>query len=206
MKINKILISSILFLVIGCKKETSKIVNHNIQIDSLEHDLKHDAKKNNEIDRFIKESIVISCGSGCAISYSPENIKQFNNTIKVTFNVKMYENEDVTDTYDETYIFSYNNSNKLDKIEKEKENGDFLKTLMPDAQQSFIKFGENLISNQGSNLLKENNNLPNENNYKICVLPFDFEDYYNTCYDHAEKCSEKYPSYTLPENKKILDY
>jgi len=28
----------------------------------------------------------------------------------------------------------------------------------------------------------------------------------NTCYDSTEKCSGRYPSYILPENKNILDY
>jgi hypothetical protein len=126
MGINKISIIVILLSIIGCKKETlekekpivkndtTKIQKH--QIDSTDH---------NKINGFTKESIVVSCGSGCALSYSPKSIKQIDNTIKVIFAVKMYEDDVVTDTYDETYTFKYNNSNKLDKIEKEGEGEDF---------------------------------------------------------------------------------
>ncbi|MDR3025165.1 hypothetical protein [Chryseobacterium sp.] len=209
MGINKISVILILLSIIGCKKETiekeiptvkndtTKIQKH--QIDSTDH---------NKINGFTKESIVVSCGSGCALSYSPKSIKQIDNTIKVIFDVKMYEDDVLTDTYDETYIFKYNNSNKLDKIEKEGEGEDFFKTLIPDAQQSFLDFGNNLIINKSVDFSqdKNENKLSEEKNYNICELPFDFDNYYNTCYDNEKECTKRYPSYSYPENKNILDY
>lgn len=209
MKINKFLIVCIFLFAVNCKKEISETVTRNNKSDTEDAERKAIPSLSSvKVDGFIKESFVISCGSGCAMSYSPEKIKQNNNTIEVLFNVKMYEDEIVTDAYNEAYIFLYNDSNSLDNIVKAGESEDFLKTLMPDAQQSFINFGNNLLRNQSKRLLKDKKQYSSsdEKNYTICKLPFNFEDYYNTCYDSTEKCSGRYPSYILPENKNILDY
>ncbi|SHE68858.1 hypothetical protein SAMN04488522_101922 [Pedobacter caeni] len=92
--------------------------------------------------------MVISCGSGCAMSYSPENISSNDATIKVKFRVEMFIDESVSDTYDETYIFSYDASNNLEKVQQEGKSENVLENLMPAAQDSFRKFGENLIVNK----------------------------------------------------------
>lgn len=208
MIINKYLVVSIFLFAVSCKKETSKTITNNINSDTSRATKKENADSFDKVNGFVKESFVISCGSGCAISYSPESIKQINNSMDVTFNVKMYEDEKITDTYDEAYIFSYNDFGKLDKIVKKGESEDFLGTLMPDAQQSFLDFGNNLMANKGIIFSKgkKQNNSSDEKEYSICKLPFNFDDFYNICYDNSEKCSERYPSYTLPKNKDILDY
>ncbi|RMZ58428.1 hypothetical protein D1632_12460 [Chryseobacterium nematophagum] len=51
---------------------------------------------------------------------------------------------------------------------------------------------------------KEKTNI--DNNIKVCVLPFDFTDYYNMCVVENDKgCETKYPSYIYPEDKNILE-
>ncbi|WP_215224675.1 hypothetical protein [Echinicola shivajiensis] len=51
-------------------------------------------------------SFTISCGSGCAMTYTENKIVRNNNSNKVTFKIAMYVNEILTDEYFETYIFT----------------------------------------------------------------------------------------------------
>ncbi|QFS28736.1 hypothetical protein SAMN05444344_0706 [Tenacibaculum mesophilum] len=56
-------------------------------------------------------SFVISCGSGCAITYTQNKIVSNNNTHEVTFKVKMYVNELLSEEYYESYFFTCTPSN-----------------------------------------------------------------------------------------------
>lgn len=148
MQINKSLIISILLLIIGCKKENSNTQKNNVHDTTKIQKHQIGSTNSDKINDFIKESIVVSCGSGCAISYSPEDITQFNKTIKVKFKVVMYEDQVITDTYYEIYNFFYNQSNDLIKIQLDSNNDDVLKSLSADAQESFRDFGNKLIQNR----------------------------------------------------------
>jgi len=53
-----------------------------------------------------KKSFVISCGSGCAMTYSEDKIVTANDTKEVTFKVAMYVNERLSDQYLVTYQFN----------------------------------------------------------------------------------------------------
>ncbi|WP_299435601.1 hypothetical protein [uncultured Aquimarina sp.] len=57
-------------------------------------------------------SFVISCGSGCAMTYSESKIVSENNVKEVTFKVEMYINEKLSEKYDQTYIFNCDASNE----------------------------------------------------------------------------------------------
>lgn len=160
MQTNKKNITFLLLLsmfIIGCKKSESKI-----EITSIKDTTKIVEKQEfvspplNERNNYTNESFVISCGSGCAMNYAPEDVTKKDKTIKVKFNVKMYINEALSDTYYETYIFYYDNNNKLDNIKLEGKSENILKTLMPDAQDSFKNFGA-IINNEliPSNNLKD---------------------------------------------------
>ena len=92
-------------------------------------------------------SFVISCGSGCAMSYTAQNIIQNGTSINVVFEVIEYINELVSDIYYENYVFIYNKENEIQKIELKGENENVLEKLPPDAQISFKNFATNLIIN-----------------------------------------------------------
>ncbi|OBW41463.1 hypothetical protein AB670_02258 [Chryseobacterium sp. MOF25P] len=150
MKINKILISIFLLIIVGCKENNTE-TKKSIGIDTAKIQKTDNSSTNsNELNGFIKESIVISCGSGCAISYSPENIHQLGHKIEVKFNVEMYEDEVVTDTYKEIYTFIYDDKYNLLQVKSEGENKNYLDTLNPDARESFVNFGNGLIKNKSN--------------------------------------------------------
>ncbi|WP_454046470.1 hypothetical protein [Chryseobacterium sp. Marseille-Q8038] len=92
------------------------------------------------------KSFVISCGSGCAMTYTAENILQNGTTsIKVKFKVEMYTDEQLSDTYYETYFFSYSKNKEIEKISLEGKNENILSNLMPNAQDSFREFATEII-------------------------------------------------------------
>ena len=91
------------------------------------------------------ESFVVSCGSGCAMTYTSGGITRNLPDIKVNFEVQMHVDEELTDTYEEVYIFSYTKLNELSTVHVEGEYDNVLKTLMPDGQRSFRDFGNSLV-------------------------------------------------------------
>ena len=77
MGINKISIILILLSISGCKKETLQKEKPTVKNDTTKiQKYQIDSTDHNKINGFIKESIVLSCGLGCALSYSPKSIKQ----------------------------------------------------------------------------------------------------------------------------------
>lgn len=147
MQIKNSLLIACLLLMIGCKDKKSHLTEKIDGQDTMKV-LKKNSATVSKSDT--TESIVISCGSGCAISYSPKTITRQNESIKVVFKADMYEDEILTDSYDETYLFYYTGSQKLDKIVKEGEKVDFLQTQMSAAQRAFIEFGEHLVTKNGA--------------------------------------------------------
>jgi hypothetical protein len=148
MKRNKILILiASLILIIGCRKNITE------NETNLKNTLKTGISNSvllaaNKIENNNVKSFVISCGSGCAMTYNTENIININHSSKkVKFKVDMYVDEQLSDTYYETYIFSYDGSNKINKIQQEGKNENILETLVPEAQRSFKDFGNGLIHN-----------------------------------------------------------
>ncbi|CAA7197351.1 hypothetical protein [Chryseobacterium potabilaquae] len=201
MKTNKFLqlILCLFFITISCKKKDS--TSYKI----LEK--KQEYKTSNSGSNTNNDSFVLSCGSGCAMTYTLQILQQDKYTINVKFKVETYIDEELSDTYYEKYNFWYNHFGEIEKINKEGDNDNVLQNLMPDAQIKFKKFSKLLLKNKNVDISKfskkEKTNI--DNNIKVCVLPFDFTDYYNICIENDKGCEIKYPSYIYPEYKNILE-
>ncbi|MVN92599.1 hypothetical protein [Mucilaginibacter aquatilis] len=142
MQVRNSLLIALALLIVGCENKKSHSNKETAGQGSTE------VKQKKAVDKpvvNVRQSIVISCGSGCAMSYSPKAVNIQSGSIKVNFEVKMYEDEALTDSYDETYVFYYTDAKKVEKIIKDGEKDDVLKTLMPASQRAFIEFGENLV-------------------------------------------------------------
>ncbi|WP_141248191.1 hypothetical protein, partial [Flavobacterium sp. ACN2] len=148
MKISKnLVLGLLLILILGCKENTSKHDSKNL-VDTLKVNNSKILSDTKETKNTINKSFVISCGSGCAMTYTAESIQSEAPTIKVKFKVEMYLNEKVSDTYYEVYIFKYDTSNNIIKIQPEGKNENVLENLLPDAQESFKKFSIDLIKDK----------------------------------------------------------
>ncbi|WP_128572448.1 hypothetical protein [Chryseobacterium sp. P1-3] len=189
MQTNKVflIIFCLFSLAITCEKYTARVYNSNDQIEN---------KSDN--------SFVLSCGSGCAMTYTLQSIQQNNAIVNVKFKVENYINEELSDTYYEKYNFIYNNLGEIERINLEGKNDNILETLMPDAQESFRNFSKSLIKNKkvDASKLSKVNETTIKNNFKVCSLPFDSDKYYSICNENEMECSRRYPSYLYPENKK----
>ncbi|MFI1770331.1 hypothetical protein [Thalassobellus citreus] len=80
-------------------------------------------------------SFVISCGSGCAITYTENKIVSNNNTHEVTFKVEMFVNETLSKEYYETYIYTCPISNSLTKIKLKGDDEFSIDDLHPEIQK-----------------------------------------------------------------------
>lgn len=67
-------------------------------------------------------SFVISCGTGCAITYTENKIVSNNNTHEVTFKVELFVNEVLSKEYYETYFFTCTPSNSDAEIKLKEDN------------------------------------------------------------------------------------
>lgn len=148
MKANKILTFSVLLtLIIGCKKNISENDFHNLKDTSLTISPKK-SLSTSKVIKGINKSFVLNCGSGCAMTYTAENISSELPRIKVKFKIETYLDEKLSDTYYDVYIFNYDNLNNIIKIESEGKNENILENLLPDAQESFKKFSIDLIKDK----------------------------------------------------------
>ncbi|SFI05099.1 hypothetical protein [Halpernia frigidisoli] len=92
------------------------------------------------------ESFVISCGTGCAMTYNVKKITQINsNTVKVVFQIEQYIDEELTETYDETYIFRNDQNNTIEMVTDNGKNENIKEMLFGGALQSFQNFGKKLM-------------------------------------------------------------
>lgn len=99
-----------------------------------------------DFSKLKKQSFVLSCGTGCAMTHNVKDIKQINpSTIKVTFEIEMYVNEELTETFDDSFLFYYDNSNKLKKVIREGESENILETFLGGTSESFKEFGTKLM-------------------------------------------------------------
>ncbi|MCS3868584.1 hypothetical protein J3D55_001500 [Chryseobacterium ginsenosidimutans] len=137
-------ILSINIFLIGCKKgEISAQINNSKKTpDSVQSKIQEEENKTVTND---SQSFVLSCGSGCAMTYVSENITGNLPELKVKFKVEMYVDEKLSDTYNEVYIFSYDQSNQIEDVHLEGKNENVLKTLLPTAQISFRDFAKELV-------------------------------------------------------------
>ncbi|GEN78118.1 hypothetical protein CHA01nite_38580 [Chryseobacterium hagamense] len=98
-------------------------------------------------------SFVLNCGSGCAMTYTAEKVQRSLPRITVTFRVEMYLDEQLSDTYYETYVFSYDSAGRIRNIRLKGKSEDVLKNGLPATQKSFEDFADELM--------KKNKNIGN---------------------------------------------
>ncbi|KFC18485.1 hypothetical protein [Chryseobacterium sp. FH1] len=109
-------------------------------------------KLSNEISKrdFSKvknQSFVISCGTGCAMTHNIKKVEEINpKSIKVTFEIDTYIDQEQTETFDEIYTFYYDNAKILKKITREGEAENALDNFMGSAKQSFEEFAVKLAN------------------------------------------------------------
>lgn len=116
MQTNKIIfVSLFLSFSIGCKKEVDA-KKTSISDTSKTESTSRIQDKVNYLSNIDNKSFVVSCGGGCAMTYTAEDIKKNNSSLLVKFKVEMYVDEQLSDTYNETYLFSYDESNTIKKI------------------------------------------------------------------------------------------
>ncbi|MBF8458397.1 hypothetical protein IV494_14530 [Kaistella sp. G5-32] len=147
MQTNKKIIILTLFIFLGCKKTLSNPnsleleKNANTQVtDSINENLE------NQQD-FEGGSFVISCCSGCAMTYIARQAEKNSQSVKVKFSVDMYIDETLSESYDENYMFYYDSSNQLKNIKRVGEEEDFLSSQSINRQNSFKKFTDDFIDN-----------------------------------------------------------
>lgn len=144
---NRIILCLLLSLFISnsCKKEKANAqINNAVKTQDsfkIAHPKENEAVVNNDL-----QSFVLSCGSGCAMTYTSESVTGNLPDLKVKFKVEMYVDEQLSDTYNEVYVFSYNQSGQIQTIYIEGKNDNVLKTLLPEAQRSFREFADGLIT------------------------------------------------------------
>ncbi|MDR2238597.1 MAG: hypothetical protein LBE92_20905 [Chryseobacterium sp.] len=178
-------------LLIGCKK-ASNAQNRDL-LDTVKTK-KIEMPETNYLESLQYKSFVVSCGGGCAMTYIANNVEKENSVFKVKFTVEMYTNEQLSDTYNETYLFFYDQSPKINKIILKGTKNNALETLPNGARRSFIEFSENLIKASSS----DNKNKSEENKFIVAKipkkvnLPFSFYEYFNDDYSES-----KYPNYEL---------
>jgi len=148
----KIIISFLLFFIIGCKKNNaSEITNLDTQ-DSVKS---QSSVEINDNSKELNDSFVISCGSGCAMTYNHKNVKDLGNIKEVRFEVETYIDEVLSETNDETYLFYYNRSNQIEKIQHKGEKENILENLLPDAVESFKNFAGKLVDTTKINAIQD---------------------------------------------------
>lgn len=180
MQTNKIIfVSLFLSFSIGCKKEVDA-KKTSISDTSKTESTSRIQDKVNYLSNIDNKSFVVSCGGGCAMTYTAEDIKKNNSSFLVKFKVEMYVDEQLSDTYNETYLFSYDESNTIKKIQLDGKNENALETLPSGAKKSFIEFSQTLINSlSGQQISKTESQLIPESNPKKIKLPFSFYQYFN---------------------------
>ncbi|MCD0455567.1 hypothetical protein LPB85_08900 [Chryseobacterium sp. LC2016-27] len=150
--------SFLLFFLIGCKKSnTSEIININVK-DSVKT---QNSTKVNDNSKEQSDSFVISCGSGCAMTYNLKNVKDLGNIKEVRFEVETYIDEVLSETNDETYLFYYNQSNQIEKIQHKGEKENILENLLPNAVNSFKNFAGKLVNDTKINTVQDTKSINN---------------------------------------------
>lgn len=86
------------------------------------------------------KSFVISCGSGCAITYTEQSRIEKGHVMEAVFKVEIYSNEKLTEEYLETYYFRCAGSKEIEQI-KLKGDPDFkIENLPTNLQENLISY------------------------------------------------------------------
>lgn len=121
------------------KQDRSKVENKHFTIQKP-------GQPERDFSKMKNQSLVISCGSGCAMTYNVKDIKEKNSSsIEVVFKVDMYLDEKLTETFPETFLFNYGNINTIKRVYDNGKTEDIVNSLMPSAIQTFQEFSKKLI-------------------------------------------------------------
>jgi hypothetical protein len=167
-KTNKIILTCFIILFAGCKKNNVSATKKIETIDSVQE--KNLVNKDEDIENNNNKSFVISCGSGCAMTYNVKAIEDLEKFKKVKFEVETYIDDVLSETNEEIYLFIFNKDNQVEKILQEGQKDNILEHLEPDAIESFKNFANSLVKIKKDISLKGSQN--NENlHYSKVVNP-----------------------------------
>jgi len=148
MKSGKIIfLNIILIFFAGCKKEVKNIKKTAIIPDTTKIAKVQTPNKDvNYLEKLNEnKSFTISCGGGCAIAYTAIEVQKTGSSFKVRFSVDNYTDEVLSETFEESYIFSYDKFGNINTITGDGETQNLLETLPESAKKSFEEFGKDII-------------------------------------------------------------
>lgn len=137
----KIVLIVLFITVVSCIKKNAP---KEIPSQKKEISTKSTEREILNLNKMSARSLVLSCGSSCAMTYNAKRATKYLNKIAVTFNVDMFIDEELTENFDEEFTFFFDESNNLLNIKRKGETEDFLLTQSENAQISFKKFAEDL--------------------------------------------------------------
>ncbi len=143
MHYSKFLISLLLLFFLACK-ENQAPSNHLQKT----HNAQESTTENADVENNKPQSPVLSCGSGCAMTYNAVQIDNFNTYIKVKFEIDTFIDTELDETQEETYYFYYGSDHQLERLTIEGSTENLLETLPADAVRSFKDFGKSLIQSE----------------------------------------------------------
>ncbi|OBW40369.1 hypothetical protein AB670_03236 [Chryseobacterium sp. MOF25P] len=88
------------------------------------------------------------------MTYNLKNVKDLGNIKEVKFEIETYIDDVLSETNDETYLFYYNRSNQIEKIQHKGEKENILENLLPSAVESFKNFAGKLVNDTKINANK----------------------------------------------------
>ncbi len=138
-----------LLLVLSCGKGLSTRNSINASETIKSQSVPHLGENDEPLGKYQANSFVVSCGSGCAMTYIVRKIIKEKAGYTVTFSVDMYIDERLSDQYDETYSFIFDRNHKINKIVAEDTQQNVLKTLPTGARRSFLDFSQTLAAASG---------------------------------------------------------
>jgi len=170
MRINSILIVLILLTHAGCKGNSAQNITGKIEnarqsmVDqSVSSSQGHQGKETDDTPM----SFVVSCGSGCSMRYTAENIIYNQSYIEVKFKIETFTDGILSDTYDETDDFYYDAAHEISAVCQKGSTTNILEDLPSDALSSLKAFGKRIYHQKAPAtmtkkglLVKSNEELP----------------------------------------------
>ena len=129
---------------LGCTESRPPV----LRSEKKDSSVKREQIMKTELQNDAVGSFVISCGSGCAITYTAVEIYKFDNHNKVNFNIETYIDEVSQESSQQTFVFYYGNDNLVEKITEEGNHDNILEPLPEGASNSFRNFTNSLIKNK----------------------------------------------------------
>lgn len=143
-----------LLLFLSCEKGLSTRNSINVSETITSQSVPHLGESNEPLGKSQTNSFVVSCGSGCAMTYIVRKILKEKAGYTVTFSVDMYIDERLSDQFDETYSFIFDRNHRIYKIISEGTQQNVLKTLPAAARRSFLDFSQTLAAVSGEKQVK----------------------------------------------------